>query len=333
MRRGVSGDSSVATSWHQPESPARDVATRPYLIRRLAQSLIVVVGVSMVTFAATLLTGDPVLLMLPEGASLDERAELRSHLGLDRPLPVQYLLYVNRVIRGDFGLSLRHRQPAMRLVLARMPATLELTAAALVFSIVIAVPIGVISATRRNTMFDTTAMFGVLLGQSIPNFWLGIMIILVFGVSLQWLPISGRGTFLQLVGPAVTLGFFPLARNVRLIRSSLLEVLGEGYIRTARAKGLAERMVVYRHGLRNALIPVITIVGLQFGFFLGGAVVTETVFAWPGVGRLVVQAIYGRDYPVIQAGVVLLSVGFVTINLAVDLLYGYLDPRIRLHAT
>jgi len=287
----------------------------------------------MVTFAATLLTGDPVLLMLPEGASLDERAELRSHLGLDRPLPVQYLLYVNRMIRGDFGLSLRHRQPAMRLVLARMPATLELTAAALVLSIVIAVPVGVISATRRNTMFDTTAMFGVLLGQSIPNFWLGIMIILVFGVFLQWLPISGRGTLLQLVGPAVTLGFFPLARNVRLIRSSLLEVLGEGYIRTARAKGLAEPLVVYRHGLRNALIPVITVVGLQFGFFLGGAVVTETVFAWPGVGRLVVQAIYGRDYPVIQAGVVLLSVGFVTINLAVDLLYGYLDPRIRLHAT
>jgi ABC-type dipeptide/oligopeptide/nickel transport system permease component len=158
------------------------------------------------------------------------------------------------------------------------------------------------------------------------------VIILVFGVSLQWLPISGRGTFLQLVGPAVTLGFFPLARNVRLIRSSLLEVLSEGYIRTARAKGLAEQIVVYRHGLRNALIPVITVVGLQFGFFLGGAVVTETVFAWPGVGRLIVQAIYGRDYPVIQAGVVLLSVGFVTINLAVDLLYGYLDPRIRLHA-
>jgi ABC-type dipeptide/oligopeptide/nickel transport system permease component len=286
----------------------------------------------MVTFAATLLTGDPVLLMLPEGASLDERAEMRAHLALDRPLPVQYWLYVSRAVQGDFGVSLRHRQPALKLVLERMPATLELTAAALVFSVALAVPIGVLSATRRNTWPDHLAMLGVLLGQSIPNFWLGIVIILVFGVSLQWLPISGRGTWLQLVGPAVTLGCFPLARNVRLIRSSLLEVLGEGYIRTARAKGLDERRVVYRHGLGSALIPVVTIVGLQFGFFLGGAVVTETVFAWPGVGRLIVQAIYGRDFPVIQAGVVLLSLGFVTINLAVDLLYGYLDPRIRLHA-
>jgi ABC-type dipeptide/oligopeptide/nickel transport system permease component len=213
----------------------------------------------------------------------------------------------------------------------RMPATLELAFASLAISVVLALPLGIISATKRGTIYDNVSMLGALIGQSMPNFWLGIMLILVFGVTLQWLPISGRGGIDHLVLPAVTLAVFPLARNTRLIRSSMLEVLRQDYLRTARAKGLRETSVLVSHALRNAMIPVVTVVGMQFGTLLGGAVITETIFAWPGVGRLTVQSIYNKDFPVIQAAVTILALIFIFLNLIIDILYTYLDPRIRLN--
>lgn len=301
-----------------------------FITRRLLQSVAVVMGVSVVTFLITFVTGDPAILLLPPDATAEQVQALRQRLGLDQPVHVQYWRFVSRAIVGDFGASLRQHQPAMGLVLERIPATLKLSVSALLFSVIVAIPAGVVAATRRDSVYDSLTMVGVLLGQSMPNFWMGILIILVFGVYFRWLPISGSGGLLHLIGPTLTLGFFPMARNVRLVRSSLLEVLNQDYIRTARAKGLSERIVVYRHALRNALIPVVTVIALQVGFFLGGAVITETIFAWPGVGRLMVQAIYGRDFPIIQAGVVLLASGFVLINLLVDIFYAYLDPRIRL---
>jgi ABC-type dipeptide/oligopeptide/nickel transport system permease component len=254
----------------------------------------------------------------------------RHLMGFDRPWYVQYVEFIGRAIRGDFGTSLRHGVPAMQMVLQYMPATVQLAVAALLISVVFALPAGIISATRRNSIADHLSMLGALLGQSMPNFWLGIMLILIFAVNLGWFPVSGRDTWKNLVLPAITLGTFSLARNTRLIRSSLLEVLGHDYVRTARAKGLGERTVIIGHALRNALIPVVTVIGLQFGALLGGAVITETIFAWPGVGRLTVQAIYNKDFPIVQASVTTLALIFVVLNLLVDITYSYLDPRIRL---
>jgi peptide/nickel transport system permease protein len=226
--------------------------------------------------------------------------------------------------------SLRQRQPTFTLIMERMPATLELTFAALVISVVVALPIGIISAARRNSVEDNASMLFALIGQSVPVFWLGLMLILVFGVQLRLLPVAGRGGWEHLILPAVSLATFSLARNARIIRSSMLEVLGQDYVRTARAKGLVERTVLYRHALKNALIPVVTLIGLEFGTLLGGAVITETIFAWPGVGRLTVQAIFARDLPLVQTSVTILATVFVLLNLAVDLIYTYLDPRIKL---
>jgi peptide/nickel transport system permease protein len=232
-------------------------------------------------------------------------------------------------VRGDFGDSLRHFRPAFEVVWERVPATLQLGLVAFTLSVIVGVPLGVISATQRGSTVDATAMLLSLLGQSVPSFWLGILLIMVFGVYLRVLPISGRGTWLHFVMPAVTLAAFPLARNARLTRSSVLEVLHQEYVRTARAKGVPEVGVVYRHALRNALIPVVTVIGLQLGFLLGGSVIVETIFAWPGVGRAIIGAIGDKDYPVVQAGVTLLSMTFVGVNLMVDLLYASLNPRIR----
>jgi len=300
-----------------------------YLIRRFLQSILVLFGVSVVVFGILHLTGDPALLLLPPDASADDIAKLREALGFNDPVPVQYLRFLRGAVRGNFGDSLRHGEPAMGLVLERLPATFELAGAGLTIALCLAIPAGILSAVRRNTVLDYVSTVVALLGQAMPTFWLGIMLILVFSVQLGWLPSSGRGSFLHLILPAATLGLFTTARITRLTRSGMLEVLGQDYIRTARAKGVGEPPVVWKHALRNASIPIITIVGIELGTLLGGSVITETIFAWPGVGRLSVQAISNRDYPVVQAAVFLLASTFVLVNFAVDMLYTFLDPRIR----
>jgi peptide/nickel transport system permease protein len=301
-----------------------------YVARRLLQTVVVIFGVTLLSFGLVFATGDPALLLVGPTATEEQIQELRHEMGFDRPWPIQYLDYMGRAVHGDFGVSLRSREPAFGLIMDRMPATLELTAAALFFSLAIALPVGILSAVRRGSPWDHLSMLGALLGQSIPAFWLGLMLILVLGVNLRWFPISGSGDLRHLVLPAITLGTYSLARNARLVRSSTLEVLGLDFVRTARAKGLPRWLVVQRHVLKNAMLPVVTIVGLDLGILLGGAVITETIFAWPGVGRLIVSAIQGKDYPIIQAAVAILAVLFVVLNLIVDVAYTYLDPRIRL---
>jgi len=301
-----------------------------YLLRRLWQFAVVILGVTAVTFAITNLTGNPAALLLPPDASQAQVEALTRRLGLDQPLHVQYGRFLANAARGDFGASLRQGRPALDIVLERVPATALLGLTALLLSVVVAVPVGTFTAVRRGTAYDTLATGLVLVGQSLPAFWLGLMIILVFGVALRWLPISGTGGLLHLVGPALTLSFFPTARNVRLLRSSVVETLALDFVRTARAKGLPQHVIVRKHVLRNALIPFVTVVGLQIGFLLGGAVIVETIFAWPGIGRLMVQSVQGRDYPVIQAGVILIATTFMVVNLLTDLLYAALNPRIRL---
>ncbi|OGL13454.1 MAG: ABC transporter permease [Candidatus Rokubacteria bacterium RIFCSPLOWO2_02_FULL_72_37] len=303
---------------------------RAYVARRLAQSLLVLLGVSFVVFFILHLTGDPALVLLPPDATAEDIREFREAMGFNDPFLVQYGRFLAGALRGDFGRSVRHDEPAFDLVAERMPATLELAGAALLIALALAIPAGIVSAVRRNTALDYVSTVVALLGQSMPTFWLGIMLILVFSVRLNLLPSSGRGTLEHLILPAITLGLFTTARITRLTRSGMLEVLNQDYIRTARAKGVGGPPVVWKHALKNAAIPIVTIVGIELGTLLGGSVITETIFAWPGVGRLSVQAIYNRDYPVVQAAVFLLSTTFVAVNLAVDVLYTYLDPRIRL---
>jgi peptide/nickel transport system permease protein len=300
-------------------------------VRRAFRALIVVVGVSFISFAVLFLSGDPTDTMVGEDWTIEEVQKLRRDMGLDRPWFIQYITYASRAVRGDFGESLRYRQPAFELIAERIPATLELALVALVLSIVIALPVGVVSASKRGSVYDQGGMIFALFGQAMPVFWLGLMLILIFGVHLRWLPVSGRGGLENLILPSITLATYSLARNTRVIRSSMLDVLAQDYVRTARAKGLAERMVIYLHALRNALIPVVTIIGLEFGHLLGGAVIVETIFAWPGIGRLMIQAVYAKDFPLVQASVTIAAVIFVTLNFFVDFIYSYLDPRVRLH--
>jgi ABC-type dipeptide/oligopeptide/nickel transport system permease component len=287
-------------------------------------------GVSvLVFFLLRLAPGDPVSLLLAETASPEQIAEARAKWGLDKPIYVQYWVFLTRAMRGDLGDSLFFRQPAIEVLFERMPATLQLSAVALLFSLSVAIPIGLLSALKRDTIWDYLGTNIAMLGQALPPYWLGIMLILIFSVNLRWFPTSGRGTIWHLILPAVTLGSVLMALVTRLVRSGMLDVLGEDYIRTARAKGLSERRVIIRHALRNILIPLVTVLGLQLGALFGGAVITESIFAWPGVGRLALQAINARDYPLVQASVLVISVVYVFLNLAVDLLYVYLDPRIR----
>lgn len=303
-----------------------------YLIRRLLQTALVMLGVTAITFGAMFLSGDPTRLLLGEtrGMSDEDIQAFRERLGFDRPVPIQYLDWLGKAVRGDFGISLHHRQSNFELVMQRLPATLELTFGGLAIALAVSIPLGVLAAVRRDTWVDRLAMVGAMFGQSIPVFWLGVMLMLVFGVTLNWLPVSGRGGWQNIILPAITVGVFSMARNARMIRSSMLEVLGQDYVRTARAKGMAEQAVVLRHAFRNALIPIVTLVALDFGALLGGAVITEQIFAWPGVGRLVLQAINTKDFPLVQAAVTVLALTFVLINLATDLLYTALDPRVRL---
>ena len=302
---------------------------RSYLLRRLWQSLLVLFGVSVVVFFILHLTGDPAALLLPPDATAEDIAKFRTAMGFDDPWVVQYARFLKGAVRGDFGESLRHGEPAMGLVVERLPATFELAGAGLLIALTLAIPAGIVSAVRRNTSVDYISTVVALLGQAMPTFWLGIMLILVFSVRLNWLPSSGRGSLEHLILPAITLGLFTTARITRLTRSGMLEVLGQDYIRTARAKGVGEPPVVWKHALKNASIPIVTIVGIELGTLLGGSVITETIFAWPGVGRLSVQAIFNRDYPVVQSAVFLLASTFVIVNLLVDVIYTYLDPRIR----
>ena len=300
-----------------------------YVFRKVFHTAFVAFGVVTLVFAALRLSGDPAATMLPGDASVDELVALRRQLGLDRPLWLQYLQFLAGAVSGDFGTSFRHQQPALPLVLERLPATLELAGAALLLAMVVALPLGILAAIHRGRVLDVAAMAFAVVGQATPYFWMGIMLILVVSVELAWLPTSGRGGLERLILPAITLGTHFAASLARLTRTSMLEVFGQQFVTTARAKGLSEWSVVLGHTLKNAAVPVITLIGLQFGTLLGGAVVTETIFAWPGVGRLAVQSVFVRDYPVVQAGVFVLALTFVAINLLVDLLYGVLDPRIR----
>lgn len=306
-----------------------------YIIRRLLYSILVLWGVTLIVFIALRLSGDPVQLLLSQGnPTKQDIANLRHAMHLDLPLYQQYFSFVTHAVRGDFGNSLVYKDSAFGEVMSRMPATLELAAAAYLFSLLLAIPTGILSAARRGGVTDFVSRLISLIGVSFPNFWLGLMLILLFGVRLKWLPVSGRGEGLRqslesLVMPAVTLGVVYAGTLTRLLRSSMLDVLQSDYVRTARAKGLTESKILIRHAFRNALIPVTTLAGLQIGFLLGGAVIVEVVFSWPGVGRLVVDAINQRDYPIVQCAVTLLASILILANLTVDLLYAFLDPRIQ----
>lgn len=306
-----------------------------YLIRRFLYAIVVLFGVTLLVFFTLRLTGDPVQLLMQAGnPSKEDIAALRRAMHLDQPLYLQYFSFVGHAVRGDFGQSLRYKTPAFGEVMSRMPATLELAVAGYLFALLIAVPTGILSAVHRGGFVDFLSRLASLIGVSFPGFWLGLMLILLFGVRLRWLPVSGRGEGLgdnlkTLIMPAVTLGVGYAATLSRLLRSSMLDVLHADYIRTARAKGLRDGTVLVRHALRNALIPVVTLAGLQIGFLLGGAVIVEVVFSWPGVGQLTVDAINNRDYPIVQTAVTMLAIVLILANLLVDLLYTVLDPRIH----
>ncbi len=304
---------------------------KTYILKRLLQAIGVCLVISMISFFLLFLNTDPALVLLPPEAEVTDIAVFKKQMGLDRPVTIQYLDFLGRVVlHGDFGNSFAAKVPALQLVGERLPATIKLALAALFVVNIVAIPVGVISAVRRYSLTDNIATFMALFGQAMPLYWLGIMLIIIFGIWLRWFPISGSDTLSHLVLPAVTLGSWILPINMRLVRSGMLEVLSQDYIRTARAKGLAERRVLVKHAFKNAAIPVVTVLGMQLGLLLGGAVVTETVFAWPGLGRLAVDSIRMGDYPVVQAIVVVFAFFVVIGNLMADILAALIDPRIRL---
>lgn len=321
-----------------------------FIVRRLLQSLVVIIGVTLITFLALQMSGDPTYLYVSERATAEEVARTREALGFDRPLHEQYLKFLGNLAQGDFGNSLSYKRPAIEAVLEALPATIELTLFAMLLAIIIAIPLGVAAALNRGSPVDGSIMTVAMAGQSIPSFWLGIMMIMFFGLQLRILPISGHVPFIMpliqgdvvrafsqlpqalyyLIMPGFAVAFYSISRNARLVRSSMLEVLGQDYVRTARAKGISEWAVVIHHALRNAWLPVVTMVGLEFGFLIGGVVVVEMVFSWPGIGRLIFNAINQRDIPVVQAAVVVLAIVFISLNLIVDLIYAKIDPRVKL---
>ena len=300
-----------------------------FLAYRFIRALVALWLVSTVVFVVMRLSGDPVPLLLPPDAPTSEIFRVRHELGLDRPLIVQYAVFLGNVAHGDFGRSIHFHQPAMAVAFGYLPATFELGVAAFLIAVIFALPIGILSAVRRDSGLDRAAMGVALFGQSAPTFFLGVLFILVFSLRLNLFPTSGRGGWAHLVLPAATLGAFAMASIARITRSAMLEVLRTDFVRTARAKGAREAAVVLKHTLKNAALPIITITGLQLGTLLGGAVVTETVFAWPGMGRLAIQSIYNRDYPVVQSAVFIAAVLFIAINLTLDVMYGVFDPRVR----
>jgi peptide/nickel transport system permease protein/oligopeptide transport system permease protein len=301
-----------------------------YIVRRVLHAVVTLIGVSLVVFGMLrVLPGDPAKMVLPEGASAAQVEQVRRQLGLLEPLYVQYGVFVSSIVRGDLGQSFQFKAPVSSVIAERIWPTILLAAVSFMLTVALGVPAGIIAAARHRTLLDYGSIFLTAFGQSLPNFWLGIMLILLFGVALGWLPTSGYQGASYLVLPSITLAAYPMALVARLTRSSMLEVLTREYVRTARSKGLHERAVVARHALKNAAIPVVTILGLQIGVLLGGAVITESVFAWPGLGKLAVDSIFQRDFPVIQAILTLSAAVFIVINLLVDLTYTVLDPRIR----
>ena len=305
---------------------------RRYVARQLVQLVVVIVGISMLAFAILHVIGDPVLLLLPQNAGKAEYERYHKLLGLDKPIYVQYWKFASRAIQGDFGKSWYTDTPAFRLVLQRMAPTIYLTLAGLVMALLIALPLGIVAALKRHSFVDNLCTMIAVAGQAMPIFWLGIMLIIIFAVRLKALPASGYGTWQHFLMPAFTLGAFLAPLTMRLVRSGVIEIMNMEYIKTARAKGLGEWMVVVKHAFRNACIPVITVLGLQFGQLLGGAIITETVFAWPGVATLTVESIRNQDFPVVQCAVVLLALIIVSVNFLVDMIVGLIDPRIRVGA-
>ena len=302
-----------------------------YLVRRLLLTVPVLLGVATLVFSLIhLVPGDPAQAMLGDGASPQDVVELRTSLGLDRPLLEQYTTFLRHALTGDLGRSFRTGQPVTAMILERLPATAELAVAAMIVALLIAIPLGVVAAVWRGTAVDYSAMTFALAGVSIPNFWLGPLLAIIFAVELAWLPVSGRGTLAHLILPAVSLGLALAAILARMTRASLLDELRELYVRAARARGVSPVVAIMVHALRNSMVPLLTIVALQFGAVLTGAVITETIFAWPGIGRLLIQSIGFRDYPMVQGCILLIAVTYVTVNLITDLMYGVLDPRIRL---
>jgi peptide/nickel transport system permease protein/oligopeptide transport system permease protein len=290
----------------------------------------VLLGVSLGSFGLLqLVPGDPALILAGQEATEDVLAQIRHEYGLDRPLPVQYLVYLRNAVRGNLGISIQSRQPVATLIAQRFPFTLRLAFLAILFSAALGVVAGVIAATRRNSAVDLAALFGSLVGISLPIFWLGLLMILVFSVRLRWFPAGGSGTLAHLVLPAIVLGAASSAVIARMTRASMLEVLRQDYVRTARAKGVRDGRIIYRHALKNAMIPILTVFGLEFGYNLGGAVLTETVFSLPGLGRLIVEGIFARDYPVVQGAMLVVATTFVVVNLLTDIAYAFFDPRIR----
>lgn len=303
-----------------------------YLTRRAWQSVFVLLGLSVVVFGLLNISGDPIRLLAPISTTAEELEQLRKAYGMDRSVPERYIEFLLNAVRGDFGRSVRSGLPVLPLVLERLPATVTLAATALMFALLIAFPIGIVAALQRNTWVDRGLMAIALLGQSMPVFWLGILLILIFAVNLQILPATGtREGWKSLILPAITLGMFNMSRTARLLRSEMLDTLRADYVRTARSKGLPESTVLVRHALRNALIPIVTMIGLDLGALLAGSVITETIFAWPGIGRLAVDSIYARDFPVVLGVVFVIAMMYVGLNFIVDMIYVFLDPRVRLH--
>ena len=301
-----------------------------YLIKRLLQIIPVLFIITFIVFCMVYVAGDPTAMMLPLDAPDEQVAALRESLGLDRPLIEQYISFLGRLLRGDFGESFRYREPALGIVLERIPATLELTAASMLLATLIAIPMGIWSATRQNTFIDLFITGTSVLGKAMPGFWLGIMLMLFLAVNNQILPVSGRETLANLVLPGLTLGVGLAAEMTRLIRSNMLEILGQDYIKTAKSKGLSDRVVIYKHALKNSLIPVITIMAVQTSHLVGGALTIEAVFAWPGLGQLIVQAANGRDMAILQAAIFIVAIMVIIINFVADFLYCLVDPRVKL---
>jgi peptide/nickel transport system permease protein len=300
-----------------------------YILRRVFQSVLALLAISMLVFCMSRMTGDPVMLMLPDDATPTDIAQLRHALGLDRPLPVQYWVFLSRAVQGDFGRSIKGQMPVVDMLKERLPNSVKLGVVALGIAVLLAFPLGVVAAVYKGSALDTMANMVAVLGQSLPQFWVGIVLIQIFAVHLRWLPVAGVGSAWHYVLPAFTLGWFVVAGMMRLLRSSMLDILGSEFVKLARIKGMPEGMVVWKHALRNAMIPVLTFGAIYLAALVTGAILVETVFAWPGVGQLIYQGIVFRDFPVVQA-VVLLTAGIViVVNLLVDILYAYLDPRIH----
>jgi peptide/nickel transport system permease protein len=300
-----------------------------YIVRRLLQVPVIVVLVLTIIFFTLRLSGDPAALFVGQDATTEDLARVRQELGLNDPLPIQYVRFLADTLRGDFGKSLRHGQAVLPLLLQKWPASLQLAFASLLLSVLLGIPVGTLTAIKRGSLVDRLGMAAVVLAQGAPVFWIGVLLIVVFSVQLRWLPASGSGTLLHLVLPSFALGAFFAARIARFTRTAVIEVLPQDYIRTARAKGLPEQRLLWTHVARNAAIPVVTVTGLTLPSLIGGAVITEAVFSWPGVGNLIIASVFNRDYPVVQAGVFVIALFVLLTNIAVDLLYVFLDPRIR----